>query len=210
MFSFNKYERTKKLWQTKHRSDAYAFGENSDKNNKLSEAFIRRHLTAIQNADSLLELGMGSGRNINILLQHMPKTKYFGNDISPNVITYIREAYPNVFANCEITVKDTRSYVSHSPNVDVVFTHGHLMHLPENIIREVCANISKIANHHILIREAFTNDVGVGFFRSMKYKRYRFDRDYSDMFPHFKLVDKVVTKHPKKKWVRQGEYLFSR
>ncbi len=210
MLSFNKYEKTKKLWQTKHRSDAYASGENIEKNNKLSEAFIRRHLTAIQNADTLLELGIGSGRNINILLKHMPETKYFGNDISPNVIAYIREAYPNVFANCDITVKDTRAYVSQSPNVDVVFTHGHLMHLPEDVIGEVCKNISKIANHHILIREAFTNDVGVGFFRNLKYRRYRFDRDYSQMFPNFKLVDKVVTKHPKKNWVRQGEYLFSR
>ena len=210
MINLNKYERTKRLWIVKHKSSSYSSSENIVKNNVISDKFIHRHLDVLQDAESLIELGIGSGRNINIFLKYLPNIKYFGNDISPNVNDYVFANYPNVAEKCEIFVQDTKDFLNHAPNVDVTFTHGHLMHFPDTVIGEICANICNITNQHILIREAFTNDRGAGFFRNLKYRRYRFDRDYSNLFPGFEMKDQIITKHPSKSWVRQGEYLFSR
>ena len=207
---FSKYNSTKKFWIKKHKSNTYAAAENVEKNNKISRTFIEKYINDIKDVQSIQELGIGSGRNLNIFFEFFPKIKFFGNDISPNVGEYIKKTFPNLYKILELTIQDTENYLKISPKVDLTFTHGHLMHLPNQIIDNVCKNIANKTNKYILIREAYTNKPGVGFLRKMKYRKYRFDRDYLDKFPEFKLIDKLITDHPTKKWVRQGEYLFER
>ncbi len=84
------------------------------------------------------------------------------------------------------------------------------MHIPDDAIDDVCMNISLKTKKYILIREAFINNPGAGLFRNLRYKKYRFDRDITNKFFGFKLIDKEIKDHPNKKWVRQGEYFFKK
>lgn len=210
MFDFSKYDNTKKYWKLRHKSNNYAKAENIEKNNKISREFIQKYIKKISDIDSLQELGVGSGRNLNIFIKFFPNIKYFGNDISQNLITYVEELYPQVSKLTVLTIKDTLSYLDKSEPVDLTFTHGHLMHLPNDIIEEVIKKISLKTKKFILIREAYINNPGVSLLRKWRYKKYRFDRDYSNQFLGFKLVEKKITEHPTKKWVRQGEYFFEK
>lgn len=207
---FSKYNSTKIYWIKKHKSKNYAFAENIEKNNKISKAFIDKYINQISDVNSFHELGVGSGRNINIFMQYFPNIKYSGNDITENLGNYVKTAYPNVYEKAKLFVKDTQLYLNDSATVDITFTHGHLMHIPDDAIEDVCMNISLKTKKYILIREAFINNPGAGLFRNLRYKKYRFDRDYTNKFFGFKLIDKEIKDHPNKKWVRQGEYFFKK
>ena len=206
----SKYDSTKLFWKTQHKNSAYTDAENIEKNNKLSRDFIKRYISLIKNIKSLQELGVGSGRNINIFSEFLPKIEYFGNDLNPNLIKDVKKNYPNVEKICHLSIQDTLSYLDDIQPIDATFTHGHLMHLPDQVIDVVCKKISEKTNHSILLREAYINNPGAGLFRTWRYKKYRFDRDYSNRFPNFKLIDKIISNHPTKKWVRQCEYFFSK
>lgn len=210
MIKFSQYKFTKNYWKSKHKSIDYVKSGVLTKNNKISREFIERYLKKMNNINSLLELGVGSGRNLSIFQEHLPQIKYFGNDITQNLLEYVGSIYPEVLKLTELKVEDTYEYLNTSKKVDVTFTHGHLMHLPDEIIDNVCKNIANKTNKYILIREAYINNPGAGFIRNIKYKKYRFDRDYTDKFSGFKLIDKLITEHPTKKWIRQGEYFFQK
>lgn len=212
MLKFGKtsYKTTQEFWKGKHSNKAYSESENNQKNNEISRTLIEKFLPELEGVESILELELGSGRNINIFLNHFPDAQFYGNDISPNIIEYISSYYPNVTENCRITSQDTCSFVKTCPEVDVVFTHGHLMHIPDDAIEEVCNDIQRVSRKFILIREAYVNNKGAGLIRTLNYRKYRFDRDYSEYFPGFTLSSLEIKDHHSKKWVRQGEYLFTK
>ena len=121
---------------------------------------------------------------------------------------YMNKTYPKLAKICNLMIKDTKNYLLNPKEVDLIFTHGHLMHLPESIIDDICKTIDSKKNKYIFIREALINNPAAGLIRKLKYRRFRFDRDYSNKFQGFKIIYNHIVQHPFKKWVRQGEYFL--
>lgn len=157
------------------------------------------------------ELGVGSGRNIYYFHRKYPKWKYIGNDINPNIYNEIKSIYPDLLDWATIEIIDTLSYLQkNNLQMDVTFTHGHLMHIPNDVIGEVCTLIAQKTKRYILFQEAYLNEKGISFMKRWKYKIYRFDRDYEGMFPGFVMEEKHVIGHPTKKGIRYGRYFFKK
>ena len=189
----------------------YTQATNQSNHIEMSQYLATNYGSTINSCKTLCELGVGSGRNLFYLHESYPALKYSGNDINPNIHNEIRSIYPDVLEWASIEIVDTLTYLKklQSP-VDIFFTHGHLMHLPDDVIYEVCELISRKANKYILIREAFLNGRGISLRHKKKYKDYRFDRDYENMFPGFSLEEKSITDHPTKKGIRYCIYLFKK
>ena len=80
---------------------------------------------------------MGSGRNINFFHEKYPEWSYFGNDIASDIKEYIKLNYPEVINYSKIDSLDTLTYLKNNKKFDLLFTHGHLMHLPDEILAEL-------------------------------------------------------------------------
>lgn len=157
------------------------------------------------------ELGVGSGRNIYYFHERHPEWKYIGNDINPNIYNEIKSIYPEILDWASIEIIDTLNYLRKDDlQMDITFTYGHLMHIPDDVITEVCSLIAKKTRKYILLQEAYLYGEGVSFIKRLKYKRYRFVRDYERMFPGFIPKEKHIFAHPSKKGIRYGRYFFNK
>jgi len=94
--------------------------------------------------------------------------------------------------------------------MDITFTHGHLMHIPDDVISQVFKLISKKTERYILMKEEYLYGKGISLLKKLKHKRYRFVRDYERMFSGFELKEKHIFDHPSKQGIRYGVYFFRR
>ncbi len=125
------------------------------------------------------ELGVGSGRNLYNFHEKHKEWIYIGNDINPNTYNEIKSIYPGLLDWASIKIIDTLSYLRKDAlQRDVTFTHGHLMHIPNDVIEEVCSLTVQKTKRYILLYEAYLNENGIGLIKKLKYKTYRSDRDY--------------------------------
>lgn len=200
------YDKTINYWKTKHTSGSYsAIKTNKDRHVAKTKLIIRRFSNEINQCKSICELGCGNGRNLYYLSQQYSHIKYYGNDIDLNLFQHIKATYPELLNNdnVKITQEDTLAYLEALSPVDMIFTYGHLMHIPDDIIIEVCNLISQKAKKFILLYEAFIDSIKLSQEKKERYKNYRFGRDYNDMFPGFDLIVQEFKQ-------RQGLYLFER
>jgi len=181
-----------KLWSSWYQTSDYARQTNQQVHVERSKDVVKRFGPLMKDVNSFCELGVGSGRNIHFFREKYPQWLYFSNDINPTIIEQIDSIYPGLADkdNVNVEIIDTLSYLKKLDEMDVFFTHGHLMHLPHDVINEVCSLIAKKSRKHILIMEAGKSSRKVSWFKRWKYRKYRFERDYSDMFPGWALKKK--------------------
>ena len=185
------YNETIDYWKTKHTSGSYsAIKTNKDRHVAKTKLIIRRFSNEISQCKSICELGCGNGRNLYYLNQQYSHIKYYGNDIDPNLFQHIEAAYPELLDsyNVKITQEDTLAYLERLLLPDMIFTYGHLIHIPDEIIIEICNLISQKASKFILLYEAFLESENLCQEKRERYKNYRFGRDYNNMFPGFRLI----------------------
>lgn len=204
------YLRTKEYWITRYKKGNYAQATNQTKHIKTSKFLVEKYGPRIKDCKIFCELGVGSGRNIHYFHEKYPELTYIGNDINPNTYEDIKSIYPNVLDYSSIEITDTLNYLRKVIKIDVTFTHGHLMHIPDDVIDKVCALIAQKTDRYILLYEAYLNEKGIGLIKKWKYRRYRFDRDYEVMFPGFVLEEKDIFRHASKKGIRYSRYFFKR
>jgi hypothetical protein len=208
------YSKTKKIWKNEWYQDPhsnYAQLTNQAKHIETSKNLVDKYGPKMADCSSFCELGVGSGRNLHYFHEKYPQWTYTGNDINPNIHNDIRTIYPDLLNWAKIEVMDTLTYLRQENfHPDIVFTHGHLMHLPNDVIEEVCNLISAKCQKHILLHEAFLNGPEIGFIKRWKYRKYRFDRDYEGMFPGFAIDDKKIFPHPIKKGIHYCHYFFEK
>jgi len=155
------YRKTKKIWVNWWLSNPeYAIATNSDEHVKRSEMIVNRYALILNGCRSFCELGVGTGRNIHFFHKRFPDWHYCGNDISPDIHDIIRSMYPDLLDYAEITVADTLNYLEVCNDTDIMFTYGHLMHLPDAVIEEVCTLIATKTNRFILIHEGYPHKAG--------------------------------------------------
>lgn len=200
------YNKTIDYWGAKHASGSYSIVKtNKERHIKKTKLMINKFSNEISQCKSLCELGCGNSRNIYYLSQQYKNIQYYGNDIDPNLYQHIGTTYPELLANdnVKITQEDTLTYLKTLPSVDMIFTYGHLMHIPDEIIGKICSLISQKAKKFILLYEAFLDSKNLCQEKRERYKNYRFGRNYNDMFSGFRLVMHEI---------KQGQclYLFER
>jgi len=201
------YKKTKKIWtKWRKKNPSYASATNSDKHIKKSKMIVDRYSGLLNSCASFSELGVGNGRNIHFFHEKFPDWHYYGNDIYPDIHNIIRAIYPDLLDYAEIIIEDTLIFLTVCNNTDIMFTHGHLMHLPDDVIGEVCSLISDKTDRFILLYEAYPHRPGTKVKSS--YKDYRYERDYENMFDGFVLKDKQIEEHPTKEGIRHCLYLF--
>ena len=202
------YKKTNKIWiNWWKKQPEYAVNTNSDEHIQKSKIIVERYADLLKNCQSFCELGVGTGRNIHFFHERFPKWKYFGNDICPDIHKIIKTLYPNLLDYANIVVDDTLNFLNKCENFDILFTHGHLMHLPDDVIGKVCNLISQKTNKFILIHEAYPHTEGAQL--KAEYKKYRFERDYAQMFSSFIKKDIQIEEHPSK-GIRHCLYLFEK
>ena len=204
------YSNTKKIWSKWYQNHSdYTRLTNQAKHIETSKHLVDTYGPRMQGCQTFCELGVGSGRNIHYFHQKHPEWTYIGNDINPNIHNEIKSIYPDLLDWASIEITDTLSYLRKADfQTDITFTHGHLMHIPDDVIGEVCSLIAKKTRRCILLHEAYLNGPGISFAKRRKYRRYRFDRDYEGMFPGFIVEEKNIFEHPVRKGIRYCQYFF--
>lgn len=200
------YNESKKYWEVKHNSDAYStIKTNKARHIKKTKYIIGLFKNTIIRCGSICELGCGNGRNLYYLSQQYKNIQYYGNDLDPNLYQHINIAYPELLNkyNVKITCEDTLTYLERLLLPDMIFTYGHLMHIPDEAIGKVCDLISQKARKFILIYEAFIDSRKLSQEKKERYKNYRWGRDYNNRFPGFDLIVQEYSQG-------QGLYLFER
>lgn len=205
------YTQTSKLWSEWYQKGTYARSTNTEKHIETSKHLVETYGPQMNGCKTFCELGAGSGRNIWYFHEKHPNWTYRGNDINPDIHNQIAAIYPNLLDWADIAIADTLTFLQRGDfSTDITFTHGHLMHLPNDVIDEICALIAQKTRKCILLHEAYLNGRGIGLRKRLKYRKYRFDRDYEDRFQGFELKDKCVSNHPTKKGIRYCVYLFEK
>lgn len=97
-------------------------------------------IAGISKEDSILEIGCGVGRNLDKLIT-LGYTNLLGIDISEKAVQLMRENYPRVYHNCEITQCDIADYQFQV--VDWVITLACFEHIPF----ECDSVFEKVAQH---------------------------------------------------------------
>jgi len=147
-----------------------------------TKAIIEILGSKIQNTETFCELGVGPGRNIFYFHEAYPEWKYIGNDINPDTHSVIEESYPGMLDYADITIADTLDYLKQIDPVDTLFTHGHLMHISDETIDEICELMAQKARKYIVMHEALGH---MEQHAECLHKNFRFERKYS--FPGFLL-----------------------
>lgn len=107
--------------------------------------------------ESILEVGCGFGRNIKFLIQNgMNPSSIVGIDISPNMIRLARNYVGSKAV--KFFISDLNGFKPQK-KFDFVFTHGLLMHIPEDQIdRETDKLISLSKKSLVLIEQNYQAD----------------------------------------------------
>lgn len=129
--------------------------------------------------NSFCELGMGNGRNIHYFHDKFPSWEFRGNDINPDIYLEMAQHFPKVIDYVSAIVLDTLEYLHECKQVDLIFTFGHLMHIPDDSIEEVCKLMLSKADKYIAIYEAFSHQQGAP---RQRLEGFRFERDYQKIF----------------------------
>lgn len=100
---------------------------------------------------TILEAGVGFGRNIKFLLEHNISATISGVDVSPEMIKKAKKFVNS--KNVRLQVMDVNKLSFNDKSFDLVFTHGVLMHIPQDKVKGALREISRVARKHILLIE---------------------------------------------------------
>ena len=116
---------------------------------------------------SILEVGCGFGRNIKFLIQNgLSPSLIVGIDISSNMIRLAREYVGN--KEVKFFISDLDGFKP-KKKFDLVFTHGVLMHIPEDQInRAIDKTVSLSKKSLVLIEQNYQADNNYTFIHDYK------------------------------------------
>lgn len=144
----------------------------------------------------ILEVGCGFGRNLRFLLDNFNLSiELTGVDIVEKMIDHAH-AYVGEESNLELKVADIRNLPFQDNEFDLVFTHGTLMHIPENDIKLSLQELARVSRKDVIcIEETFIkkNHPKDKVYKPNKYTFvYGYTKIIKDM--GFKLIEKKVSR----------------
>lgn len=146
---------------------------------RTSQRVVNTLAPYLTEVESFCELGMGNGRNIHYFHEQFSNWGFRGNDINPDTYSEMALYFPKVIDYVSVIILDTLEYLRECKQVDLIFTFGHLMHIPDDSIKEVCELMSNKADKYIATYEAFGHQQWVS---RPRLEGFRFERDYQKIF----------------------------
>lgn len=117
--------------------------------------------------ESILEVGCGFGRNIKFLIQNgLNPSSIVGIDISPNMIKLARKYVGS--KEVKFFISDLEGFKP-KKKFDFVFTHGVLMHIPEDQIDRAIDRLFRLSKKSlVLIEQNYQADNNYTFIHDYK------------------------------------------
>lgn len=173
------YKETKKLWKKEWwNTRQYGKSTNSIQHIEQSEYIAKKCVQLGLNINTMCELGIGNGRNINCFSKFYDNIQCYGNDIYPKITDIIKKYNPNILSFTKLYVCDALTFMKNfTREIDCILTHGFLMHIPEDTINDLLQMIFDKSKIFVFF-EAYVNN------NKPNQKDYRFERDYLNYIPN--------------------------
>jgi SAM-dependent methyltransferase len=144
----------KRYWRDRLRAGYFA-NTNTPVQIAKSEQIVRLVTARCEGLESLHEIGVGGGRNIQHLLRALPDVRYSGNDLDRAAIEPFMA--PEVKERLELVEQDTLRFLRDRADAghqfDAVLTADHLIHIPPDTIRDVLEQLQRCARRWIVLHE---------------------------------------------------------
>lgn len=141
----------------------------SDRDNLRTENLIKIIKSFGLESPSILEVGCNVGRNLDGL-----RKSGFENlnaiEINSNAIDIMKKKFPETYETSKITIGSAQDVLKkfQDNEFDIVFTMAVLQHIPDEDIKIVVNQISRIVNKRLISSEAETHSSWRHFPRSYK------------------------------------------
>ena len=143
-------------------------------------------MSKINNINSCIELGAGSGQNIKCLKKKYPKALFHAVEINKSSVSQIKKIIDknNIFNKSILEFSTAKKY-------DLVLTKGVLIHILPNKLEKIYKLLFSLSKKYILICEYYSpNPVSISY---RGYKNRLFKRDFPgemlSKFRNLKLID---------------------
>jgi pseudaminic acid biosynthesis-associated methylase len=128
---------------------------------------------------SVLEVGCTQGDNLIHLARHVPADEIWGVDINPVVLDHLRGHVPGV--NPVLGV--ARDLPFPDDSFDLVVTVGLLIHIPDDTLERVMAELVRVSRRWILSGEYHADEQTEIVYRG--HEHVLFKRDYGTLYRQF-------------------------
>ncbi|MFQ5557279.1 MAG: pseudaminic acid biosynthesis-associated methylase [Acidimicrobiales bacterium] len=167
---------------------------------EFGDAYLRRNIDAAAGRAAhwhdlldrhpitgVLEVGCTQGDNLVHFTDHMPNEAMAGLDINPTVLEALEVNLPGIRAVQGVA----RDLPFADREFDLVFTVGLLIHIPDDTLREVMAELVRCSRRFVYAGEYHSDEPTTIRYRDRD--GMLFKRDYGSLFqqwfPELRLVD---------------------
>jgi len=145
-------------------------------------ALIKKHLTGA-NGQRILELGCGTGIDINVIANEKKGSQYFGSDISTESVK-ICEHITEIFSNdLRLFVADTQRLPLRSGTFDLVFSQGLVEHFNDHVA-VMAEQVRVLRNGGILIVNVPQKYTGYTWMKKHAMKNGKWDLGWETEFSY--------------------------
>jgi ubiquinone/menaquinone biosynthesis C-methylase UbiE len=136
-----------KTWESIENYHEHLKSENQDKEARM----VSQYLTDVMkkySPESVLEMGCGAGRNLQFIQKGIADCKINGFDINPTAINVANEQTSEPKDIKISSIYETSHIESNS--IDIVYTAGVLMHIPEDKVNGIINEMNRIAKKAVI------------------------------------------------------------
>lgn len=152
-FKYNTYKLLKEGYNPKHFWEGWSDGYSIQKVQQRigqSQFHLLSKLEELK-PRSVLEIGCGFGKNLKFIIENISYPIILvGFDISKSMVL---KAKNNLNERVLLGCGDINALPFHDLSYDLVFTHGTLMHVPEDNINQAIKELKRITKNYLIIIE---------------------------------------------------------
>jgi pseudaminic acid biosynthesis-associated methylase len=142
---------------------------------------------------SVLEVGCTQGDNLIHLARHVPAERIWGVDINPVVLDHLRGHVPGTHPVLGVA----RDLPFPDDSFDLVVTVGLLIHIPDDTLEQVLAELVRVSRRWVLSGEYHADEQTEVVYRGHEHVLFKRDygRLFQESFPQLRLAeDRFLTK----------------
>lgn len=98
-------------------------------------------------AESVLELGTNSGRNLGVIREHHPHARLLGLDVNERALEHARSQHPTI----DFRLQDVNRWSEAQGSWDAILTMSVLDHIPDDAMESLADNIAGTATYVIAV-----------------------------------------------------------
>jgi len=98
-------------------------------------------------AESVLELGTNSGRNLGVIREHHPDARLLGLDVNARALEHARAQHPTI----DFQLQDVNRWSEGPDSWDAILTMSVLDHIPDDAMESLARNVASTARYVIAV-----------------------------------------------------------